>query len=522
MTKFAMKVLLTCLLLAAPLYPAEQFDVVVYGGTASGVIAAVRAARDGAKTALVNPKKHVGGMVSGGLSRTDTARSEAIGGMAREFYRLAGNHYGTHIYGNPESWYVEPHVAEELFASMLHRAKVTVFQGRQLKEKGGVRKKGAAIEAIETEDGTVFRASVFIDATYEGDLMAFAGASYIVGREPQSQYREYSAGVRAAQGAGISPYDENHNLLPGILPRREGKEGDGDRKTQAYNFRLCLSNDPGNQTPYPKPPHYDPKRYEIVLRQILAMKQRAGEAEMAKREFYVGPVPGNKTDLNNADYIGGSWDYPDASYARRREIWNDHYDYVAGYLWFLSHEPRVPAALQKLVNQWGLAKDEFTDNHNWPHELYVREARRLKGDFVMTQRDVVDELCKPDPIALGSYGLDVHAVQQFAGEDGFMQTEGAPQRTEQVRMRHVPYQIPYRALTPKRAELTNLLVSVCVSASHVAYSTIRMEPQYMMLGEAAGTAARMAVEARRPVQDIDVAELIGRLRKGHAILEAEW
>ena len=252
------------------------------------------------------------------------------------------------------------------------------------------------------------------------------------------------------------------------------------------------------------------------------MKAHIGEAEMAKREFSVGLVPGNKTDLNNADYVGGSWDYPGGSYARRREIWDDHYDYVAGYLWFLSHDPRIPEALQRLVNQWGLAKDEFTDNRNWPHELYVREARRLIGDYVMTQRDVVDELHKPDPIALGSYGLDVHPVQRFVGNDGFVKVRefrSAPSRCGCSTCR---YQIPYRALVPKRAELTNLLVPVCVSASHAAYSTIRMEPQYMMMGQAAGSAARMAIESHQAVQDIDVKALVDRLRNAHVVLGPEW
>jgi hypothetical protein len=521
---------LALLLTALPSAPsaAAEYDVVVYGGTASGVIAAVAAAREGLRVAVVEPKRHLGGMVAGGLSNTDVARHEVISGYALEFYRNAAAHYGTRQFGHAVAWRVEPHVAEAIFDRMAANAKVQVFLGKRLREKGGVAKEGARLIRVVTEDGASFSAKVFIDATYEGDLMAFAGASYVVGREPQGRYGEYSGGVRDGspkklRGQFVRAYDENGKLLAGVMPERQGKVGDGDAKTQAYNFRLCLTREPGNRVPIARPEGYDPARYEVLYRTAAGLIEELGPVEAAAQVFPTrGQIPNGKIDLNTADYVGGSWDYPDASYARRAEIWRDHADYVAGHVYFLANDPRLPAAFRAEVGRWGLAKDEFVDNHNWPHELYVREARRMVGDWVMTQRDVVDELKKPDPIALGSYGLDAHAVQRYANAEGYVEDEGTPQRTEAVRMKHVPYQIPYRVLLPRRAEAENLLVPVCGSISHVAYSTVRMEPQYMMMGHAAGVAARLAIGSGRPVQDVDAGALADKLRGQHMLLEPEW
>ena len=507
---------------------AAEYDVVVYGGTASGVIAAVAAAREGLHVALLEPKRHIGGMVSGGLSSTDVGRSEVISGYTLEYYRNAGTYYGTRPYGSTVAWKLEPHVAESLFQKMANKAKVDVFLQHRLREKDGVTKKGSKITEIFLENGASFSAKVFIDATYEGDLMAFAGVSYIVGREPQSQYGEYSGGVREGsnkklRGQLVKAFDADGKLLEGVLPGPPSAVGDGDKKTQSYNFRLCLTREPENRVPFTKPARYDPKRYEVLYQTAMAMVEQLGPVPAAEQIFPTrGEIPNKKVDLNTADYIGGNWDYPDGSYARRAEIWQDHVDYIAGYIYFLGNDPRLPKEFRAVIGQWGMAKDEFVDNNHWPTELYVREARRMVGDWVMTQRDVVDELKKPDPVALGTYGLDVHGVQRYADAQGYVEVEGGLQRTEAVRMKHIPYQIPYRALLPKRAEAENLLVPVCVSTSHVVYSTLRMEPQYMMLGHASGVAAKMAIAAGKPVQDVDTRVLSDKLRAQHMILEAQW
>jgi hypothetical protein len=334
------------------------------------VIAAVAAAREGLRVALVEPKRHLGGMVAGGLSNTDVARREVISGYALEFYRLAGAHYGTRQYGNAYAWNVEPHVAEAIFDGMAARAKVKVSLGHRLREQGGVIKKGARVAEVVTENGDAFSAKVFIDATYEGDLMAFAKVSYIVGREPQGQYGEYSGGVRDGspkklRGQLVRAYDDDGQLLAGVLPERQGAVGDGDSKTQAYNFRLCLTREPGNRVPFARPGRYDPRRYEVLYRTALGLIEQLGPVEAAAQIFPTrGQIPHDKIDLNTADSIGGSWDYPDGSYARRAEIWQDHVDSVAGHIYFLANDPRLPEAFRAEVGRWGLARDEFVDNHH--------------------------------------------------------------------------------------------------------------------------------------------------------------
>jgi hypothetical protein len=507
---------------------AQSYDLVVYGGTAAGAMTAVSGARMGLKTLLLEPRQHIGGMVSGGLARTDVGKREVIGGYALEFYWRAGNAYDMAQYLQEIAWLVEPKVAESIFRRMLADAGVAVLFNQRLREQQGVRKVAGSIQAITMENGAQYDAKMFADCSYEGDLMAQAGVTYTWGRESSAEYGESLAGVRDEtpkhqflvdiRPVDISPKGANGKLLPEISVEPAAAPGSADRKVQAYNFRMILSHDPANQVAYPKPAHYDPARFELFARLLDAMRKRQGRPSRLGEVLSVIPVPNHKADINNngafsTDYIGRSWDYPNASYARREEIWRDHEEYTRQLFWFLAHDPRVPPSLQKEANEWGLAKDEFLDTGNFPHQLYIREARRMVGEYVMSQKDIQTELTKPDPIGMGSYNSDSHNVQRVVNKDGFVRNEGDMQVAVQ------PYQIPYRVLLPRKNEVRNLLVPVCFSATHVAYSTLRMEPQYMILGQAAGVAAAMAIHGSQAVQDIDTAALTRTLVEHGAILE---
>ena len=520
-TRFLFALIAAAPLLAAP--PQDhEYDLVVYGATAGGVMTAVSAAREGLQVLLLEPGRHVGGMATGGLSRTDFGKKQVIGGYALEFYWRVGMKYGMGRFANDVAWFYEPHVGEQVLREMLSEAKVDLRFDERLREKNGVSKTGSRITAVTTDHGT-YRGRLFADCTYEGDLMAQAGVDYTWGREAASQYNETLAGVHERTPlhqflVPVSAYDTNGKLLPEISPGPKAPLGSADRKVQAYNFRMILSDDPANQVPFPKPPGYDPHRYELLARLLKATVEKRGFVPVLQQVTLVAPIPNHKADFNNqgafsTDYIGASWDYPNASYARRAEIWQAHVDYTKGFFYFLAHDPRVPKSLQEEVNHWGLAKDEFQDTEHWPHQLYIREARRMVGDFVMTQKDLQTELAKPDPIGMGSYNSDSHNVQRFVNAEGNAENEG------DVEVPVKPYQIPYRILLPKRGEATNLLVPVCFSASHVAYSSLRMEPQYMIIGQAAGMAAALALKEAKPVQDIDTQQLTARLREQNAVME---
>jgi hypothetical protein len=515
--------LVSCGLLSVGLALAEKYDLVVYGGTAGGAMTAIAAAREGLKVALLEPDDHIGGMLSGGLSRTDYGKKEVIGGYAREFYWRAGNHYGTRQYGQDEAWYHEPGVGEKILRDMLAEAGVKIFQRHRLRENGGVRKNGTRVAAITMENDGVFEADVFADASYEGDLMAKSGVSYTWGRESSGEYKESLAGVRPTHFQHVFKFAVNAlnahgEPLPEIQSAPRGQIGDGDKKVQSYNFRVCVSSDPSNQVRYPKPSDYRPERFAVLLRLLEAWQTNVGKPPVMSDLFIVAAMPNKKADLNNrgafsTDYLGMNWDYPEGSYARKAAIWEDHMNYTESLFYFLANDERVPRSVRDSMSAWGLCKDEFADTGHWPHQLYVREARRMTGEYVMTQKDIQDERTKPDAIGMGSYNSDSHAVQRLVMDDGTVQNEGLMEVPVQ------PYQMPYRMILPKRSEATNLLVPVAFSASHVAYSTLRMEPQYMIIGQAAGVAAWMAIQSKSAVQDIDTKQLTETLLKQGATME---
>jgi hypothetical protein len=395
---------------------------------------------------------------------------------------------------------------------------VSVFTGQRLREQGGVTVQGQRIQSISMESGRTFVAGVFIDATYEGDLMAGAGVSYVVGREAVGQYGESLAGVRPPQPEmpRMDATTMSGASAPGVDAAPLGPVGSADARIQPYTFRLCVTTVATNQVPFSRPAGYDPARYLLVQRHLAAL-QSAGRGPVLANVVTINPLPEGKADLNAAgplstDPLGASGAYPDASYAQRQTIWEEHEVYEAGLLYFLANDPSVPASVQVELRQWGLCRDEFVDTQHWPRMLYVREARRMVSDFVLTQADLITQRHKPDAIGVATYRIDAHATRLIADAQGRLEFEGllsAPIGG--------PYDIPYRILVPRRSEIVNLLDPVTVSASHVAMASLRMEQQYMVMGEAAGTAAALALESRVAVQDVDVAALQARL-EAHAVV----
>jgi len=518
-------VLFFCLVAAAlhlSAQPVPSADLLVYGGTAAGVITAYSAAKQGLHVVLLEPGEHLGGMVTGGLSATDLGNSHIIGGYAREFYRRAAAHYGAKNLDRPADWLSEPHVDEELFNAMLRENGVTVVLHRRIREHGGVTVRKRIIAALVTEDGKRWRAKVFADCSYEGDLMAQAGVHYTYGRESSQEYGESLAGVRPRTpahqfGWPLSAYDEQHRLYPEIDPGPLPAAGTADKKVQAYNFRLILTNDPSNRLPFPHPEGYTPARFALLKRYLAEFQQHRGRLPRLSDFFMAIPIPNHKADFNNngpisTDYIGHSWRYPEASFVEKTAICREHLLYTQSLFYFLSHDETVPESLRAEINQWGLPKDEFEDTGHWPRQLYIREARRMQGAYVIRQEDLQSDRNKPDSIGMGSYNSDSHNIQRIAMPDGTVMNEGDVQVPVQ------PYEIPYRAITPRREETTNLLVPVCLSATHTAYSSVRMEPQYMIIGQAAGIAAALAVRSHLAVQDIPIAELQRELRDEGSVL----
>jgi hypothetical protein len=513
----------------------QTYDVVVYGGTSAGVSAAIQAKRMGKTAIIVGPDKHLGGLTAGGLGWTDSGRKEAIGGISREFYQRIKKHYdkaGAWIYQKPEEysryrrqddamWVFEPYVAEQVFEELVAEYKIPVHRDQWLKRKGGVTKDGPRIISITMLSGKTYRGRIFIDATYEGDLMACAGVSYHTGREGNEAYGETLNGVQTLNATkhqfekSVDPYIKPGEPASGLLPRIHaggpGEEGRGDNRVQAYNFRMCLTKVPENRAAFPKPDNYDPMQYELLARYL----DKGWRAIFVKFD----PVPNAKTDTNNhgafsTDDIGMNYDYPEGSYERRREILKEHEDYQKGLMWFLAYDPRVPADVREKMSQWGLAKDEFNDNGHWPHQIYVREARRMISDFVTTELHLRRIKPTPKPIGMGSYNMDSHNVQRYVDENGCARNEGDIQVNPGG-----PYPISYGAIVPKASECTNLLVPVCVSSSHIAYGSIRMEPVFLILGQSAATAAVLAIDDNVSVQDVDYSRLSARLLADGQVLE---
>jgi hypothetical protein len=536
---------------AARAEPDAEVDVAIYGGTSAAVTAAVQAAAMGARVVIVSPDRHLGGLSSGGLGYTDSGNTQSIGGLAREFYRRVFRHYaadeawrwqpraafrdrgqgvGKEEDGQQTMWLFEPHVAERIFDEWIAEANVTVVRGALLDRESGVAVErlpgGPRITSFTTlaRDGAAartIRGKVFIDATYEGDLMAAAGVAYHVGRESNATYGERHNGNQVGVlhhshhfgTAVVDPYrvagQPESGLLPRISADPPGVRGEGDRRVQAYCFRMCLTNVPTNRVPFPKPEGYDASDYELLARTFAA-----GLDDDVFGKF--DAIPNGKTDTNNqgpfsTDNIGMNYDYPDASHERRREIIREHERYQQGLMWFLCHDARVPEAIREKMNTWGLPRDEFIDNGHWPHQLYIREARRMIGEDVMTENHVLAKQAMQRPVGMGSYTLDSHNVRRYVipaagGKPARVQNEG------DIGV-HVPkpYGIGYGCLVPKREQCTNLLVPVCVSASHIAYGSIRMEPVFMLLGQSAATAAVMAVQEGIAVQDVPYERLRERL-----------
>lgn len=496
-------------------------DVVVYGATAAGAMAGVAAARHGASVILLEPGRHVGGMVSGGLGRFDVDRQkDLIGGLTLEFFKRLGAHYGESV-----SWTTEPHVAEDLLRTMLREAGVEVRFGQTL---AAVDAEGTRLRLLRTRDGSMFTARVFVDASYEGDLLKASGASYVVGREGSDRYGESLAGRRELLPghhqfrASVSPWRDGA-LLPFLTPQAKlVPVGAADGRIQAYCYRLCLTDRAENRLPITQPKDYSPARYELLRRYLAAMEERKGEGLRGPLGF--ARIPNGKCDVNSSGPVssnlpGANQDYPDATPERRAEIAEEHRRWAHGLLYFLQNDPSVPPRVRNLCAPWGLCKDEFADNGGWPHQLYVREARRMLGEYVLTQHDLQQRRRKHDVIGMAGYNIDIREVQWVAVRTFHFPDAQDETFTEGYVSQPVePWDIPYRAMLPRFSECSNLLVPVCLSASTVAYASFRMEPNYMIAGHSAGTAAALAVRASVPVHNVSLERLQEELRADGQVL----
>lgn len=512
-----------CFLLVASLFGCapKKYDLIVYGGTAAGVMAARSAAQEGLEVALVEPSARIGGLTTGGLGMTDIGNKQVVKGLALEFYRKLGAHYG-----NLENWVFEPSAALSILEDYLNHKRITVIKGYHLVDaaKDGTRITG--IRVASQTDTLEFEAPWFIDCSYEGDLMAAAGVEYRVGREDNAEYGETWNGVHMLHGHqfpdGVDPYvvpgHPESGLLWGVSDKTMAAEGSGDTLVQSYNFRICLTDSLENMLPLPKPENYDPARYELLARLYAAQPSKTSLTDY----FSWSPMPGRKTDINNhggfsTDMIGMNYRYPEASWEERQAIIHAHKDYTLGLLWFTAHDPRVPEPVRTEIARWGLPKDEFVDTDHWTPQLYVRESRRMVGEYVTTQADCENRTAAPDGIAMAAYTMDSHNCQRIVvHKDGkaMVKNEGNVEVAGGL-----PYPISYRSITPKREQCTNLLVPVCCSASHIAFGSIRMEPVFMVMGQAAGLAAAFACKrGLSRVQDVDYRDIVSVIESSSDIV----
>jgi len=531
---------------------AKEYDIVVYGGTSAGVAAALQSSRSGKTVLLIEPSRRLGGLTTGGLGQTDIGNKQAIGGIAREFYQNIKEYYENPanwnwqkpqeyrdggqtrtLEGEDAMWTFEPSAALDVYHEMIEQEKIDIKYGERLNRENGVKKSGKNITAITMENGNQYAGKMFIDATYEGDLMATAGVSYTIGRESNEEYGETLNGVQANDWSvslkrnpslnaanhnfvdRVDPYvkkgDPSSGLLPYIVQGGPGVDGSGDKKIQAYCYRMCLTDHPENRIPFEKPANYNEQNYELLFRNY--------EAGETKLPWINSAMPNRKTDTNNnhgfsTDFIGQNWDYPEASYQEREEIKKAHREYQKGLMWSLANHPRMPERIRNIFSQWGTCKDEFERADGWQNQLYVREARRMISDIVMTQHHCEGLKVVEDPIGLAAYGMDSHNIQRYVDANGYVQNEGNVQS-------HVagPYPISYRSIIPKESEVSNLVVPVCLSATHIAFGSIRMEPVFMVLGQSAALAASMAIDQDKSLQTINYGELKEELLKNKQRLE---
>ena len=548
---------------ARGIWDSDEKDIVIYGATPAGLAAAVQARKMGLEPVIVEPSQVIGGLTTGGLGQTDIGNKQAIGGISRQFYRAVKAHYddpknwtretaaeyaarrSSSRAPDPDAmWTFEPSAARKILDFWVRDWALVIHRGERLdRGKGGVTLENGRIAAIRTESGKTFRAKVFVDCTYEGDLMAAAGVSYAVGREPNERYGETISGIQRALTINhqfldkVDPYvkkgDPSSGLLPFVEEDVDLPDGAGDNRVQAYCFRMCLTDDPANRIPFAKPEGYDPLDYELLLRNLEAKGDERNNPVNAKGPWINSPMPNRKTDTNNrtgfsTDFVGGADRWPEASYAEREEIAKRHLKYQQGLMWTLANDPRVPERVRNEIARWGTCKDEFVGERGdgWQNQLYVREARRMVGEYVMTEANCRGTRRAARSIGLGAYGMDSHNVRRYVAKDGFVRNEGniedynanPPGSAEKFR-RFPPYPIDYGAIIPKRAECRNLFVPVCISASHMAFGSIRMEPVFFVLGQSAAAAAAIAIERGCDVQDVDYARLRELLLKAGQVLE---